>query len=121
MQQEKRGAAEGIDDWTGAILSDSGPALAMTRYVLLALAEQMRRDGSPTTRVVMEEFAARSGLSRPTVMNHLRAASAAGWLTRGRPRGFGRAWASYEFTAVLPTFHGELGSKAALPARTVAV
>lgn len=111
-QREKQTAGRGrpqaestigyIQRWRDIVVSERGPALATTRLILLAIAIEMEWAVSDRARIAVGLLAKRGAVSRRTVMNHLRIAVNDGWLERRHPKGFGRAWATYELEILIP-------------------
>jgi hypothetical protein len=83
----------------------------VTRHVLLTLAMHMDTTGGscyPNVRTLARE----TGLSRRTVMTHLRLARAGGWLASKR-RGQGQGWALTIYQAMVPDYmRAETGQEA---------
>lgn len=87
-------------NWRWAIASGDGPESPTTRHVLLTLSVHMGLAGDrahPSEACLAEE----TGLSERAVGIHLQKAVDAGWISRKRRRN-GRAWAQYDYQAVIP-------------------
>lgn len=86
--------------WRWLIASGQGPTSPTTRHVLLTLSLHMAENGSrayPSEHRLAEE----TQLSERAVGIHLQKAVDAGWISRQRRRN-GRAWAQYDYQAVIP-------------------
>jgi hypothetical protein len=87
--------------WRSAINSEAGPKSPTTRYLLLSLSLHMTEKGEscfPTIVQLIEE----TGLSRQTVISHLRLARQEGWITVSRVGLAGQRWAHNEYRPEVP-------------------
>ena len=87
-------------NWRWALASGDGPESPTTRHVLLTLSVHMGLAGDrahPSEACLAEE----TGLSERAVGIHLQKAVDVGWSARKRRRN-GRAWAQYDYQAVIP-------------------
>jgi len=88
--------------WRSALASKHGPASGTTRHVLLTLALHMSEKGDscfPSVDLLTEE----TGLSRKTVIDHLKMAAEAGWIEKSeRPQRNGQGWRRMEYLAIIP-------------------
>lgn len=87
--------------WREAILSEFGPKSPVTRYVLLALSTRMELDGSgafPSESTL----AKMTGMTRRTIIPHLKIAESEGWINRRKDRRKGQMW--HRYTHYQPRF-----------------
>lgn len=98
--------------WRKALLEGDHDLDKITRLVLLALQHWMDDEGKcfPTVATITKA----TGLSRPSVTEHLNRAEAAGWIERDRGRAVGgQRWRLTHYRARIPT--GLEGGKAGYP------
>lgn len=112
IRPQAESTAAFIMRWREAVASEYGPKPALIRLALLALSLHVESSGSDRARVRHVALAMATGLARKTVSLHLLRAIEGGWIKRAHPRGFGRAWASFEYELVIPwsipmTFHAK--------------
>lgn len=90
--------------WRASLLAPGGPP-PLRRYVLLALSLHGDAAGGscyPSGRRLAQD----TGLSRPTIIKHLRAAVREGWIERYARGHGGRGWRRYGYRLTLPTGAG---------------
>ena len=88
-------------DWRGHVASERGPESATTRHVLITLSLYMSIKGEscfPSIDTLVED----TGLTRPTVIKHLKKAQKEGWLTVSKHGYQGQKWARNEYRPTLP-------------------
>lgn len=111
----ERRADRFVFEWQHLVTSEHGPASPTARLVLLVLslyANTITRDAFPS----IATLAARSGLSRKAVIQHLAEAHAAGWFSRSSLGKAGKGWRRWSYTLTVPS-HIPEGGYRRLPAR----
>lgn len=93
--------ANGRYDWERAVISSDGPRSPTTRLVLLALATFVGR-GVAHAWPSLSKLEACTALSRRSVIDHLEAAVAGGWLQRQFTRLEGRNYRGNVYWLTLP-------------------
>lgn len=85
--------------WREQILSKDGPHPTV-RLVLLGI-DAFMASGQP--RITHGELSELTGLSVRTIVTSVQKARISGWLVTVKPRGFGRAWAGYQYEQTIPS------------------
>lgn len=87
--------------WVMSVMSEHGPKKPNTRFVLLALAQMMKSDGSdcyPSFRRLSEM----TGMSKNTVNKYILLAEAEGWIKISVSDGSGKGWKRNVYHPILP-------------------
>lgn len=89
--------------WRRVLCSKDGPESSTTRHVLLTLSCHMNEFGDscyPGIELLVTE----SGLSKKTIIDHLRIAEETGWIDKEeRPERNGQGWRKMAYTASIPS------------------